>query len=374
MKKHLEPQEDELKSVLNKIRERDPNRDFSDIIITKIKEQNIKPVTTIERRIKMKKSVIATTVAASLALVIASGFVSPTMAESLQQVPGVKSIFKLAGDLGLRVAVNENLVSLPNVSASNENLSLIVPEIIYDGTRVSLSLERNPKSELSISNNPLKKDIKNVSLLINGEDIQSFGPDNSNDIVVFQYAGVDNNSVILEFSDLRNQGGKILPNSFDLTLNVDLKGESKTLSIEVPVKKNDTGAFVTNINATKKSEDFTIKFQKIEITPVTTNLSTVLSLPEGKIYDPLKLNLAYDVVDSDGNSLKLLSSNEWHETNGNELTSDIRFQPFTTIPDKITIKPYIIEINKNGTFKQDTNGEVLKQYLPNLEVEVPIKK
>ncbi|MNL83571.1 hypothetical protein D3C87_2112530 [compost metagenome] len=56
------------------------------------------------------------------------------------------------------------------------------------------------------------------------------------------------------------------------------------------------------------------------------------------------------------------------------MTSDIRFQPFTTIPDKITIKPYIIEINKNGTFKQDTNGEVLKQYLTNLEVEVPVKK
>ncbi|WP_339180078.1 DUF4179 domain-containing protein [Paenibacillus sp. FSL H8-0317] len=371
MKKHLEPQEDE---VINKIREMDPNKDFSDIIMTKIKEQNIKPITTIERRIKVKKRVIATTVAASLTLVIASGFVSPTMAESLQQVPGVKSIFKLAGDLGLRVAVKENLVNFPNVSASNENISLVVPEIIYDGTRVSLSLERNPTSELSISNNPLKKDIKNISLLINGEDIQSFGPDNSNDIGVFQYAGVDNNSVILEFSDLRNQEGKILPNSFDLTLNVDLKGESKPLSIEVPVEKNATDAFVTNINATKKFEDFTIKFQKVEITPVTTNLSTVLSLPEGEAYDPLTLSLAYDVVDSDGNSLKLLSSNEWHETNGNELTSDIRFQPFNTIPDKITIKPYIIEINENGTFKQDPNGEVLKQYLTNLEVEVQIKK
>lgn len=373
MSKRFEPRGNEFQSVIDSIRGIEPEEDFADRIMDKIKEQHLKPVSMVKRKKRVRRRVIASTIAAGLAAIIGSGFVSPAMADSLQQVPGVRSIFKLAGDLGLRTAATEHLVQSPHATVSGGNFSLSIPEIIYDGTRVSLSLERLSNSDSAVEEGTLKEAIKSIDLLINDQDIQTYGPGNTNSIGIFQYAGADKDSVIVEFSDLRNQEGKVLPDSFDLKVNVSLADSDEAFSIEVPVVKNATDMLVKDIESTKQTEDFAISYKKIELTPVTTNLSTVLTLPEGEVYDPLKLSVSYDVIDEQGNVLKLLSSNEWHESNGNELISDIRLQPFETTPEKITIRPYLIAFTDEGTLEYDADGNIAKRYLKELEVEVPVE-
>ncbi len=84
------------------------------------------------------------------------------MADSLQQIPGMKSVFAFAGDLGLRTASEKGLADKPNVSVVQGNTKFTVPELIYDGTRVSLSLERMILDSSVQVGEKLNDDIKNI--------------------------------------------------------------------------------------------------------------------------------------------------------------------------------------------------------------------
>lgn len=51
---------------------------------------------------------------------------------------------------------------------------------------------------------------------------------------------------------------------------------------------------------------------------------------------------------------------------------DVRFHPFETLPKAITIKPYIHLYDSEGSFQLDENGNLKIQYIPELEITIPI--
>lgn len=368
---HLKQPDDELVEVINMIRQKKSPIDVTDQVM----DQIYKHKTEHKRRINMKKRFKVTTVAAAAAfmVIVGSGFVSPTMADSLQQVPGIKGIFKLAGDLGLKVASEQNLMDTPNVSVVRGDTTYTVPELIYDGSRVSLSIERSNVDSSVQYNNSLIDDINNIDIKIDGQDVQQFSSENGsiNFSGIFMKPGPTNDSMLVEFSDLRNQNGIPFPDNFELTLSFNASESTDPLLFTMPVVKNNEDNIEVVLNETKKYDKYTLTISKIELTPITTNISTKLT--PTLAYDALKSGLQYDVFDEKGNQVKGISGNA---SGGKESMSDMRFEPFTSTPEKLIIRPYQNEITdkQSGLFVVDENGEPVKHYIPELNFEIPIKK
>lgn len=374
MNNHLKQPDDELVEVINMIRQKKSSIDVTDQVMAQI----YNPKTEHKRRGNMKKRFKVTTVVAAAAfmIVVGSGFVSPTMADSLQQVPGIKGIFKIAGDLGLKVASEQNLMDKPNVSVVRGDTTYTVPELIYDGSRVSLSIERSNVDSSVQNNNSLIDDINDIDIKIDGRDVQQFSSENGNYNFsgIFMKPGPTNDSMFVEFSDLRNQNSIPFPDNFELTLSFNVSESTDPLLFTMPVVKNNKNNVEIVSNETKKYGIYTLTISKIELTPITTNITTKISPPFA--YDSLMSSIDFDVFDEKGNQVKGIGGNGSNESEGKESMSDMRFEPFTTTPEKLIIKPYQYEITdkQSGLFVVDVNGELVKHYIPELNFEIPIKK
>lgn len=372
MTNHLHKKEEPMDQVIRMIREKEMPIDLTDRVMEEIYQNKTKR----RGRKKMwKKIAVSTIAAASVVLVIVgSGFVSPTMADSLQQIPGMKSVFAFVDDLGLRTASEKKLADTPNVSVVRGDTTFTVPELIYDGTRVSLSVVRTTQDNSDEVGEKLIEDLSSYGLQINGRDIDEYAPKYSG-INKFFYPGASADSVILEFSDLRNQEGTPFPESFILTLNLDVKPYEEPIVMHIPVKKTKQDIVDISPNVTKTKGIYTVTLKRVELTPVTTNITTELVLPEGVKYDHSTTGMDYDVYDDKGNELRIVSGNGKRETNGTGMISDLRLEPFTTLPSKIIIKPYqnIYSDTDKGEFKYDEEGNIMKTYFPELEFEVDIE-
>lgn len=371
-------QEDEMNRIALVIRENRKasfDKDFTEPIMSELYQQQgeNKPglnVSTPHAKGR-KKWLLGSVSAAAVVLLLGNIVLTPSMASSLQEVPVLRSIFKLAGDLGLYRAADQDLSSHPNSSATKEDITLTIPEVIYDGTRLSLSLMRTAIG--SSSSMSLQEQLMNIDILVNGQNIQSNEIGNS--IPIFTLPGADENSVIIEFADLRNQGGEPLPDQFELTLNLTMDHIHEPLSMSMPVAISKEDFVMVKPNFSKTYEDLTLSIESIELTPVTTNITTRISLPEGVQYSYLTHGLSFDIFDNNGNKLKSLTGNGYNEAGGNTSISDTRYHPFTVLPESILIKPfkYIYSETEKGAFVYDENGEIQVKYISELEIEIPIK-
>ncbi|NGQ94158.1 DUF4179 domain-containing protein [Brevibacillus sp. SYP-B805] len=70
--------------------------------------------------------------------VIASGFASPTLAHTLQQMPILGRIFQLFGDPGLQAADRQGMTHPVNMSATDQGITLTITDYLYDGVQLSL--------------------------------------------------------------------------------------------------------------------------------------------------------------------------------------------------------------------------------------------
>lgn len=292
------------------------------------------------------------------------------MAASLQQIPVLQSIFRLAGDLGLYRAANENLSDHPNAVASIGDITVTVPEVVYDGNRVSLSLIRAAGSSASMS---LRDQISDIDIWVDDVNVQA--SESGNHIPIFSFPGADDNSAIIEFVDLGNQGGESFPDQFKLTLRLSMNGFSDPLSLSVPVTMTSGDHIEIEPSISKDDGDLTFSLKRIELTPITTNITTAISLPEGVAYDAITNGIAFDVLDESGNKLQTLTGIGRSDAVRNTFISDTRYQPFAEVPEKIIIRPYkyIYNDSSNTTFAKDENGNIIVEYLPQLDIEISLK-
>lgn len=326
------------------------------------------------RRKRLGKSVIMTSavLAAVIIFLLGGSFISPTMAESIRQIPGMSTLFRLAGDYGLKVADEHNLLTRLSRSDTHNGLTIAVPEVMFDGTRVSIGLESLTDGQVS----SLAELIGNVKLKINGEDIKTFLGSESSSISIIIKPEIVKGSAILEFYDQRNQGGSALPDQFNLTLAMDISGFQEPFTIEIPVEKNTRDNLIVTPDSTRSYEGLAFTVQKIELTPVTTNITTRIELAEHSLFTLRELTLGYDIIDDQGHSLKQIMGHGSYPANEHSLVSDFIFEPFAGISETITIKPYVhlYQDRKSGQFQLDAAGFPKIEYIPELEITLPIEK
>lgn len=376
MNTRLKQEDKELDHLERLIRETPIEVDLVNRTMNKYEsKRNTHNLERIKTHRKISQRMLMATVSAAiiLNLIFITGLISPTMAATMKQVPVLSSIFKLAGDLGLQTADEKGLSTKTNKFATNDGVTLQVPEVVYDGTRVAIGIERL-NTEGEFSKETLGELISNIEMTINDISLDSFAPQNSNSIGIYQHPGKDSDSVIIEFSDLSNQGGIPLPEQFDLALNISLTGVQDPFIIDIPVNNNVDDYLILQPNVNREYKNINYIVEKVQFTPVTTNITTRITLSDKSNLSLPILSMGVDIFDEQGHKLHFLNGNSWNETNGDTLISDYRFQPFESIPKNITIKPYvhIYENEKMGIFKLDENNEPIIKYIPELEITLPI--
>lgn len=368
------PADNDISQIKKMIRETPIEVELVERTMERYKKSSRGPTMCIKSA-QRKAIVTAASAAVVFTVILGTGFISPTIAASMKKIPGMDSIFQFAGDLGLKSADEKGFISNPNLSDTHKGFTLHVPEVMFDGTRVSIGLERETSDEEFLRGN-VADQIYDTEIRINGEPKEAFAPVHSrNAIGIYTNPGKDNNSTIMQFSDLHNQGGKAFPDKFELTLSMRVAGVQDPFHIHIPVEKNTMDNVVLAPSISRKSGNINLKLEKVEFTPITTSITTRIELSEHLEVASSLPSLSYELYDDKGRPLKMISNSGWSETDSNVLISDNRFEPFTSIPKSITIKPYttIMQEGDKSKFELDHEGNPQKEYFPQLEVTLPVR-
>lgn len=320
--------------------------------------------------------IITTSAAMVFSLLIIANLITPTpatikMTATIKDEPISSSVFNSSErDIGLHAADEKGLSTKLNTSVTHEGFTLTVTEVVYDGTRVAIGLKRHQK-EGEKSKESLSEQMGKVEFSLNGK------PLNYPNIIsgVFMQPNKDKDAEVIEITDRKNHGGEPFPKQFNLTLSTTIAGISEPFIMDIPV--SDIGNHINlqpNISKKYKNNHFTI--EEIILTPVTTSITIRKALLDKSTSVDSRGGIYIDVFDNQGNKLKIIHGNGSRETNKgtSDLIEDLLLHPFETLPKAITIKPYtyLYTSYPNGEFQRDENGDPKTQYIPELEITIPI--
>ncbi|WNS41793.1 DUF4179 domain-containing protein [Paenibacillus sp. MMS20-IR301] len=369
---HANMEDDELERISRLIRDTPVRVDLEADIMKRHESGQLQQLKTTRpgaaRGWLLRRSAgIVAAVLALFLLITSTEFISPALADSLKQIPGMNSIFRLAGDLGLRNAQQQGIAAIEQQSDSHEGLTLSVPEVLYDGIRVSLGLQRQSVAE-PFRSGELGDLMTNIKLLIDGEDINTYGPLGSSgggSFGPFSLAGKDADSRIIQFTDLQNQGGRSFPDAFELTLSIDVAGIEEPFQIRLPVRKQTYSSIIAE-PIVRTASGLRFLLETAELTPITTRITTRLELPAEQSIDPGRDYLGYELTDDQGNVLQEINGGSgWHASGGNILITAALFEPLEHKTSYLVIRPYrILSIERDGY--------QVKEYIPEFEVKLPV--
>lgn len=332
---------------------------------------------------------IALVAASAAAIILVGGLggalVSPAMAESMKNIPLIGSIFKLAGDLGLRTADERGLAAKLDASVTHEGVTLRIPQLVYDGTRLSLAVTREGggfaagirDAKFTGNGEPEiypEGAINSVDVYIDGESIYDFGGGRK-----LSWGGKktpDRNSAIYELTAFPTVDEiPILPDEFQLNIEFRLEGISEPFAFELPIRKN-ADTLVQSPLDTREWKGNKVTIEQIQFTPITTEvrLSVLSSDNAARL---LRHHLIFEVWDDQGRELDHVSGVGVFKGE-NEMISEFLFDRFTDVPASVTIKAFLPETEipgaVSGRFKLDSDGEIIKNYIKELEITIPVDR
>lgn len=328
--------------------------------------------------------------AAAFIGVMSSAYVSPIMAESLKSIPVIGSLFKLADDLGLQTAEERGLVAEPNAGATHEGVTLRIPEVVYDGTRLSLAVKREGEGlsggisdyEVVQKGDSIKHiyprgAITEVEMFIDGTSIYDLSggkrpglignPTSDPNVVLYQ---------LTAYSHL-GEGALILPDQFLLTAKITLEGIGEPFIVDVPVRKS-SNQIVVKSGETREWGGLKLTLEELKFTPITTDL--IISTEQiGKSEGGNHNDLLYEVRDDRGKVLGLVTGmGIYKDDDQRQQRTELIFERFEETPGSITLKPFLPVFQdpsgNSGLFAVDSNGEIVKKYLKDLEITIPVDR
>ncbi|WP_171650940.1 DUF4179 domain-containing protein [Paenibacillus foliorum] len=270
------------------------------------------------KRLRHVLSVGSAAAVVMVGIVISSAFLSPEMAAALRQVPGIESVFRMAGDFGLKIADEKGLVTEVNQTVTDQGITIKVSEVMYDDSRLTIGYVQESPDGI--------QELNNVAFEINGKPFHYPSSGSGNRIDEHTYAGVINVSPEDE-----------LPGNFDLTMTVFRIGNTEgKWAFQFPVKKMTSHNKAIMPMITKTHGDITLTVKKIIFTPSSTELDV-------RIKQPAKSEkfINYDMIDDKGIVLERFGGSGGGHTEGDYTVMDFkqRFGPAAGIPRYVTVRP-----------------------------------
>ncbi|NEZ41892.1 DUF4179 domain-containing protein [Paenibacillus alvei] len=340
-----------------------------------------------------KKTVLVASITLVLgAGIIAMGYVSPAMAEALKKVPMIGQLFADISEESAQLVFDRGIVTQPNLSVTHDGITLKLAEVLYDGTRLSILIERKgdnlPQSTISsyIMDNDTQqlKGNKREKLKKTPEEEKEKGYITLPIILVngqpFQYGSASFGDYPLEDVAYRIEytEGLNLPDEFELSMQLNVTGVKETFEFKVPVKVENK-SIVFKPNMTKSDGKFSYTVKQLDFSPVSTRLvldskGPVPATPEqtGKYHAS---HVYYEMLDDQGRVIEPRIFGYVHAKPKTEYHVDELYLPVEGIPKSITIKPFTLTIYNKGFivkgFSKTSQGD--RTYLKDLELTIPIQ-
>ncbi|MEK5419002.1 hypothetical protein BSK49_22865 [Paenibacillus odorifer] len=332
------------------------------------------------------KWLISTAAAAILGVtVLASGFVSPAMAGALKQIPVLGQIYSLWGEKNLDPGVQQagDFITNVNQSVTHSEVTMNIPTLLFDGTRILMNLTTPGNRLASEPNSPPsdanKGAVDKFEVLYKGQPLlwsyEHMDGETASSIMV---------QVLNTYHDPSTTTQTVqFPDQFDLIVNVTLKGYDVPFEFVLPVTKSTPVTALTS-EETKHHDNINLQISKVEITPITTQVSIEYKTKPGQSIEEMLASipskykganggviaLQFDIVDERGVQLKPIGAHPLSES------YNVRFEPFKTIPNTVTIKPYLVV--SEGQAPAGTKGlwednNMVKEYIPELETVLSVQ-
>lgn len=263
----------------------------------------------------------ASTAAAMVAgCIVGSAFVSPNFAMALRQVPGLESVFRIVGDLGLKTADERGLVSNINQSVTDQGITLRILETMYDGSRLTVGYVQESPGGI--------QELDDVEYAINGTPMHFPGSGSGSRIDDHTYAGV-----------LNITPEKELPDKFRLTVTVQRIGTTDgRWQFSFPVRKMASSNKVVIPMTTRTAGDLTLTVNKITFTPSATELNLQIKQPK-----QVQRFIDYELVDDKGAVFERRGGSGGGRTEGDDEIMDFKqmFGPVQDVPKTVTVRPIL---------------------------------
>ncbi|WP_340394565.1 DUF4179 domain-containing protein [Paenibacillus sp. FSL E2-0177] len=369
---------------------------LSDIARSKLNEtyqiirETDNSISPIQRKMDASKTfnkwLISTAAAAILGVtVLASGFVSPAMAGALKQIPVLGQIYSLWGEKNLDPGVQqaEDFITNVNQSVTHSDVTMNIPTLLFDGTRILMNLTTPGNRLASEPNSPPsdanKGAVDTFEVLYKGQPL------------LWSYEHMDGeaaSSIMVQVLNTYYEPSTTtqtvqFPDQFDLTVNVTLKGYDVPFEFVLPVTKSTPFTTLTS-EETKHHDNINLQISKVEITPITTQVSVEYKTKPGQSVEEMLASipskykganegviaLQFDIVDERGVQLKPVGAQPLSES------YNIRFEPFKTVPSTVTIKPYLVVSEGQapaGTTGLWEDNNMVKEYIPELETVLSVQ-
>lgn len=277
------------------------------------------------------------------------------------------SVFQEWGDSGLKAASKKGLTTVKDAKATKDGVTLIVPELMFDGLRFVMVL----KSEGG--ENPL---FASKSYLVNGQPLQVDKLSMMASSVPVE-KGKENNMCMVEFTNAIDPktGEPILPNEFELTINSEFKATE--VSLVIPVKNISKRNINMQPNAKKNTQKFSYEVTSLRMTDATTMLQihSKGEIPSSSTKRPSEYHqskMYYEIVDDKGKVLEQSMLGVYAKKPEKEYNEKIMFAPSASETKFITVKPYTLFVNKNGMPLEDKKRNSIKDYHKALEMKIPV--
>lgn len=321
--------------------------------------------------LRSRRLAMTATAAGVLAVgLFTSAFLSPAMANSLKNIPVIGSIFStIEGDMGLRIAAKLGLTSAVNRTVSYEDVRLEVTETLYDGNRAAFLLQVTaPNLDDGTYNNgdknmKLSHAVENAFLTADGKQQGEPGSILQGGVFYGDAGEAHPNTLVFEAT----VDPQAAPESFDSTVTVVLAGIDHEFAIDIPFNKTTVSAVEISPNSVVASEDLTFSVTDVWVTPITTRLTTSISLTDATTLSDKEekrlIKIGVAVFDDQGRRLTALNGDGKIE--GNTLVFDRRYASQPGTSKYFIVKPFIIK----DDFAEDIKDS---QYLKELETKIEL--
>jgi len=272
--------------------------------------------------------------------------------------------------------------------ATQEGVTLSVAKALYDGNHVRIELKRSGKGfdgklvggEIDEKTGDYllgKGSISNIKMAINGKSINEYGGGDHAKRPTLVWGPKGNDTAIIYLTDASQLGGNLeaFPDKFQLTAEIDLEGHKKPFKLKIPVQKTAEKPVVVKPNVTKASGNVTLKLNKATLTSTSSRLQLIM---EGyKQHPEANQDILFDFVDDQGHIIERISGSGTDENNTKgDMYYDFVLEAVGKSAKSITVKPFkpVTIDDGSGRFEVDANGEIVKQYIKELEMTVSVKK
>ncbi|MFS0869884.1 DUF5643 domain-containing protein [Paenibacillus xylanilyticus] len=271
---------------------------------------------------------------------------------------------------------------------TQSGITLGVNEATYDGNYIHLTLQRSGKGLIGgITDSTFDEEIqdvilekgaiKKIDVSINGKSIFEYGGGELGKRPTLGWEpGSTPDTAHIKLTDPSWLGGQefAFPDKFKLTAKVTLEGVSKPYTFDLSMQKTAGKPMVLKPNVTKKSGKMTLNLSKMNLTSTSSRVQLIeKGYESGKPSDFL-----YEFVDDQGKELDFLSGFGTDENNkAGDMYHDFVLSPLGKDTKSITLRVFKPEFKEQGAtsgeYKLDENGEIVKNYIKELEMTVNMR-